>query len=285
MITFLNTIFAGRVMRVAIQGEKGSYSDEAASKFFGDYEAIYSRFLEEVFDSVTSGEASYGVIPVENSTTGSIRKALDLLLENDVRVVGEVKIKIRHALLSVKGAKLEDIKVVYSHPEAISQCEGFLRSREWTVIPSFDTAGAAREVAKLGDRSKAAIAGEHVADIYNLDILARDIQDLPHNTTRFFVMGRQDSSMSEANTTSLFFATRHAPGALWRALGAFARRNINLLWLESRPIRKEPWNYSFFVEFEGSLLDENVKEALKELKDRTLWLKILGSYKREEEKW
>ncbi len=282
MITFLNELFVAQVMRVAIQGEKGSYSDEAAKKFFRDYEALYESFLEEVFESVTSKEADYGVIPVENSTTGSIRKALDLLLEKDVKVVGEIEVRVRHALLSVKGAKLGDVKVIYSHPEAISQCEKFLRSRNWTVIPSLDTAGAAREVAKLGDRSKAAIAGEQTANIYGLDILARDIQDLPHNTTRFFVISSEEKWVDErADTTSLFFATRHVPGALWRALGAFARRDINLLWLESRPIRKEPWNYSFFVEFEGSQYDENIKEALSELKNLTLWLKVLGSYKRE----
>ncbi len=281
MITFLNEPFTTQAMRVAIQGEKGSYSDEAARKFFGDYEAIYNRFLEEVFDSVASKEADYGIIPVENSTTGSIRKALDLLLENDAKVIGEIEVRVRHALLSVKSANLEDIKVIYSHPEAISQCERFLRSRKWTVIPSFDTAGAAREVARLGDPRKAAIAGEQAAGIYKLNILARDIQDLYHNTTRFFVVSREGKWIDkEADTTSLFFATRHIPGALWRALGAFARRSINLLWLESRPIRKEPWNYSFFVEFEGSLSSENIKEALDELKDRTLWLKVLGSYKK-----
>jgi len=280
MITFLNTLLPERAMIVAIQGERGSYSDEAALKFFGEYDPLPKRFLEEVFDSVTSSEADYGVIPVENSTTGSIRKSLDLLLESDVKVVGEVKVRVRHALLGVKGAGLEDIEVVYSHPEAISQCEGFLKSRDWAVVPSFDTAGAAKEVALVGDRRRAAIAGERVAEIYGLEILARDIQDLPHNTTRFFVISREADWPKEADTTAAFFATRHVPGALWRALGVFAKRNINLLWLESRPIRKEPWNYSFFVEFEGSLWEDYVREAIKELEDQAIWVKVLGSYKR-----
>lgn len=280
MITFLNTLLPERAMIVAIQGERGSYSDEAALKFFCGYNPLSKRFLEEVFDSVTSGEADYGVIPVENSTTGSIRKSLDLLLESDVKVVGEVKVRVRHTLLGVKGARLEDIEVVYSHPEAISQCEGFLKSRDWAVIPSFDTAGAAKEVALVGDRRRAAIAGERVAEIYDLEILARDIQDLPHNITRFFVISREADWPKEADMTAAFFATRNVPGALWRALGVFAKRNINLLWLESRPIRKEPWNYSFFVEFEGSLWEDYVREAIKELEDQAIWVKVLGSYKR-----
>ncbi len=269
-------------MRVAIQGERGSYSDEAARRFFqeGGYEPLSMRFLEEVFDSVESGEAEYGVIPVENSSTGSIRKSLDLLLERDVRVIGEVKVRVRHALLGVKGAKLDDIELVYSHPEAISQCEGFLKSRGWRVIPSFDTAGAAREVAEQGDRKRAAIASERVAELYDLEILAKDIQDLPHNTTRFFVITDEDEWPKDADTTSAFFATRHVPGALWRALGVFARRNINLLWLESRPIRREPWNYSFFVEFEGSLWEGYVNDALDELESESIWVKVLGTYKR-----
>ncbi len=267
-------------MRVAIQGERGSYSDEAALIFFKSYEPISKQSLEEVFDSVECAESDYGVVPVENSTTGSIRKSLDLLLKRDVSVVGEVKVRVRHALLGIRGSKIEDIKVVYSHPEAISQCEDFLKSREWEVIPSFDTAGAAREVAESGDMKKAAIAGERAASIYNLEVLARDIQDISHNTTRFFVIAKEGSWPKEADTTSAFFATRHVPGALWRALGVFAKRNINLLWLESRPIRKEPWNYSFFIEFEGSLWEDYVNEALKELEDHTIWVKVLGSYKR-----
>ncbi len=282
MITFFNGLPGCGGMKVAIQGERGSYSDEAAKRFFQDkeYEPLSKRFLEEVFDSIESGEADYGVIPVENSSTGSIRKSLDLLLERDIRVVGEVKVRVRHALLGVKGARLEDVEVVYSHPEAISQCEGFLKSRGWRVIPSFDTAGAAREVAEQGDRRKAAIASKRVAELYELEVLARDIQDLPHNTTRFFVITKEREWPRDADTTSAFFATRHVPGALWRALGVFARRNINLLWLESRPIRKEPWNYSFFVEFEGSLWEEYVRDALEELESESIWVKVLGTYRR-----
>lgn len=267
-------------MKVAIQGEKGSYSDQAASKFFNKYELLSKRFSEEVFDSVEAGESDYGVIPVENSSTGSIRKSLDLLLVRDVRIVGEVKIRVRHALLGIKGATLEDIEVVYSHPEAISQCESFLKSREWTIIPSFDTAGAAREVAEQEDKRKAAIASEEASHLYGLEVLARDIQDLPHNATRFFVISKEGDWPKDADTTSVFFATRHVPGALWKALGFFARRNINLLWLESRPIRREPWNYSFFVEFEGSLWEDYINEALNDLKNEAIWVKVLGTYKR-----
>ncbi len=267
-------------MRIAIQGDKGSYSDEAAHRFFKDYELVSKRFLEEVFDSVSSGEVDYGVIPVENSSTGSIRKSLDLLLEKDVSVIGEIKVRIKHALLGIKEANLEDIEVVYSHPEALSQCEKFLRSRGWTIIPSFDTAGAAREIAKRGDRRMAAIASEAASKLYNLEILARDIQDLPHNTTRFFIISKEGKWPKNADTTSGFFATRHVPGALWRALGVFAKRNINLLWIESRPIREEPWNYSFFIELEGSLWEDYVRETFEDLEEEAVWTKILGTYKR-----
>jgi len=268
-------------MRVAIQGERGSYSEEAARIYFKslDFELLTKDHLDEVFDSVQSGEADYGVIPVENSTTGSIRKSLDLLLERDVRVIGEVKVKVSHALMSVKG-RIEDVKVVYSHPEAIAQCEKFLKGRNWIVVPSLDTAGAARIVADANDASLAAIASERAASIYGLKILARDIQDIPLNITRFFVISLRDQISEDADTTAAFFATSHKPGSLWRALGAFARRNINLLWLESRPIKGEPWNYSFYVEFEGSINEYAVREAIRELEELTIWIKILGSYRR-----
>ena len=269
-------------VRIAIQGERGSYSEEAALQYFKacDYELVMKNYLEEVFDSLLSGEADYGVIPIENSSTGSIRKSLDLLLSRDVKVVGEAKVKVSHALLAVKGVKLSDIERVYSHPEAISQCENFLRSRNWDVIPSLDTAGAARFIAETNDRRSAAIAGERAASIYGLEVIAREIQDIPLNITRFFVISSSERIDHDANTTAAFFATEHKPGSLWRALGAFAKRGINLLWLESRPIRGEPWNYSFYVEFEGSLLDSVVTEAVRELKELTIWVKILGSYKR-----
>ena len=268
-------------MRVAIQGERGSYSEEAAHLYFKsqEFELLNKNYLDEVFDSIQSGEADYGVIPIENSTTGSIRKSLDLLLERDVRVIGEVKLKVSHALMSLKGS-LEDIRIVYSHPEAIAQCERFLREKGWVIVPSLDTAGAARIVANSNDTSLAAIASERAASIYGLKIVARDIQDNPLNITRFFVISPRDQISEDADTTAAFFATSHKPGSLWRALGAFARRNINLLWLESRPIKGEPWNYSFYVEFEGSINDYAVREAIRELEGLTIWIKILGSYRR-----
>ncbi len=267
-------------VKVAIQGDKGSYSDEAAQLFFGDYEPVFLRTFNDVFDLVESGEADMGVVPVENTTTGSIRKVLNLLLERDVYAIGEVKVKVDHALLAPKGATLDNIKYVYSHPEAISQCEGFLSSRDWQVIPRYDTAGSAREVAERADPSYAAIASERTAQLYGLSVLLREIQDVKPNITRFYVISRDAQWPRDADTTSAFFATRHVPGALWRALGAFAKRNINLLWLESRPIRGEPWNYSFFVEFEGSMHEDYVQEALKELEGQSVWVKLVGSYKR-----
>ncbi|MCS7102358.1 MAG: prephenate dehydratase [Candidatus Korarchaeum sp.] len=269
-------------MKVAIQGERGSYSEEAALKYFRmcTYELITKNYLEEVFDSVQSGEADYGVIPIENSSTGSIRKSLDLLLAKDVKVVGESKVRVSHALLGVKGAKLSDIERVYSHPEAISQCEDFLRRCKWTMIPSLDTAGAARFIAENKDKRSAAVASERAASIYGLEVITRNIQDVPVNITRFFVISLSEQLSHDADATAAFFATRHTPGSLWRALGTFAKRGINLLWLESRPIKGEPWNYSFYVEFEGSLLDNFIREAIQELKELTVWVKLLGSYKR-----
>lgn len=241
---------------------------------------IAKNYLEEVFDSVQSGEADYGVIPIENSSTGSIRKSLDLLLAREVRVIGESKVRVSHTLLGMKGVKLSDIERVYSHPEAISQCEGFLRGHNWVVIPSLDTAGAARFIAETNDRRSAAIASERAASIYGLEVIARNIQDMPVNITRFFVISLNEQLSRDSDTTAAFFATKHKPGSLWRALGAFAKRGINLLWLESRPIKGEPWNYSFYVEFEGSLRDEVIKEAIQELRELTIWVKVLGSYKR-----
>ncbi len=267
-------------LKVAIQGERGSYSHQAASLYFENYEPIFLKSFKEVFDSVGSGTADRGVVPIENTTTGSIRKVVNLLLERDVYAIGEVKVTVNHALLAPDGASIQTIKYVYSHPEAISQCEDFLSSKGWQVIPRFDTAGSAREVAERGDPTFAAIAPEQAASLYGLKVLMRGIQDVKPNITRFYVVSKNPNWSKDADTTSAFFATRHVPGALWRALGAFARRNINLLWLESRPIRGEPWNYSFFVEFEGSLYEDYVVEALDELKELSIWVKLVGSYKR-----
>lgn len=269
-------------MKVAIQGERGSYSEEAAMQFFGPncFELLMKDHLDDVFESVESGDSDYGVIPVENTSTGSIRKSLDLLLERNVRVIGETKVKVSHALLGIMGTSLSEIECVYSHPEAIAQCEKFLRRYGWKVIPSLDTAGAAKFIAETKDRRAAAIASERAALMYGLEVLIKDVQDLPTNITRFFVISLEETIPPNADASAAFFATRHTPGSLWKALGAFAKREINLLWLESRPIKGEPWNYSFYLEFEGSLNDGEVIEAIEELRRLTLWVKLLGSYKR-----
>ncbi len=265
---------------VGYQGVKGAYSEFAAKKFFGEKCLLRPhKTFKEVFDSLDEGKIRFAVVPVRNSVTGGIREVMDLLFEREIRVTGEVTLKIEHVLVSLPEAELKDIKYVYSHPEALAQCKRFLKERNWVVYPSYDTAGSVLEIKRRKLFEAAAIASEYAAKLYDMKILLRSIQDSKDNYTKFYVLSKEEKVPEDSDTTSVIFITEHVPGALYRALGAFAERNINLLHIESRPIRDQPWNYSFYIDFEGSLNDQKIKDALKDLKKRSVWLKILGSYK------
>ncbi len=263
---------------VAFQGEHGAYSEEAIRNHFGDeVETLPCRAFEHIFDAVERGEATFGAVPVENSVAGSINKAYDLLLEHDLRVHGEILLRVRHNLLTLPG-NAENIVYVRSHPQALAQCEGFLNRHNYKAVPWYDTAGSAKELAEHPEPQVGVIASKLAASIYGLEIVQEGIEDLRYNYTRFFVVGKGEAPRCDNAKTSLVFATPHSPGALYACLGEFASREINLVKLESRPRRNRPWQYVFYLDFEGHWQDERCGAALLGLLNRAAFVKLLGSF-------
>jgi len=267
-------------MKVAFQGEIGAYSESAVYSFFGSSAEVKPcKNLSEVFESVKKGETPYGVVPIENSIEGSINQTYDLFLEYDLKVCGEIILKIAHCLIAHPGTQLNSIKTVYSHPQALAQCRKFLEKLGCRLLSTFDTAGSVIMIKEEGLKDAGAIASERAAEIYGMKVLAKEIGDVPNNYTRFFVLSKQDSPPSGQDKTSIIFSAKSVPGALYHILGEFAVRDINLTKIESRPTKQTPWEYNFYLDFEGHRNEEKCQEALGSIKDKTLFVKILGSYK------
>lgn len=269
-------------IKVGFQGERGAFSEQAGYEFFGrKMVPIPFHSFEDVFKSVKRGDVDFGVIPIENSLHGSIHQNYDLLQRYKVYIVGEVKLRIRHYLLANYGVKLKDVKKIYSHPQAISQCENFLKSlRKVEIIPTYDTAGSAKFVKENKILDGAAIAGRQAGKYYGLKILKARIENHEKNYTRFLILSKKKIIAKENPKTSIIFTTKNVPGALFSALGVFARRHINLLKIESRPIIGQPWRYMFYLDFEGSILDKTCKDAIRELKKMAQYYKFLGTYEK-----
>jgi len=264
---------------VAFQGERGAYSESAVHAFFGeDVIPKPCRTFREVFQEVVDGKSDYGVVPIENSIEGSVNQVYDLFMEFDLKVCGEVILKIEHCLIANPGTKIENIKVIYSHPQALAQCRNFLEELGCEMISTYDTAGSVKMIKERGIFNAGAIASERAAEIYGMSIIARDIADNPNNYTRFFILHEEDSPPTGEDKTSIIFSTKHVPGALYRALEEFAIRNINLTKIESRPTKQKPWEYNFYLDFEGHRNECRCMEALSSLRKKTTFLKILGSY-------
>lgn len=266
-------------LKVAFQGERGAYSESAVYKFFGDKTEVKPcRDLTEVFESVDKQDVPVGVVPIENSLEGSVNQTYDLFLTHKLKVYGEIIIRISHCLIANPSTDLEAVKTVYSHPQALAQCRSFLERLDSDLIPTYDTAGSVKMLKEKGLKDAAAVASEKAAEIYNMKILAREIEDTPTNYTRFFVISKSDSPITGKDKTSIIFAASHTPGALYHALGEFAKRKINLAKIESRPTKQKPWEYNFYLDFEGHHNEENCSAALKALEKYATFIKILGSY-------
>lgn len=268
-------------MKVAFQGELGAYSEIAVYSYFNkSAEVKPCQSFDDVFESVKTGDVDFGVVPIENSIEGSVNRTYDLFLEYDLKVSGEIIIRISHCLITHKGTKLNQIRTVYSHPQALAQCRKFLEQHELEAISTFDTAGSVKMIKERNMVEAAAIASERAAQIYDMTILAKDIEDIRNNSTRFFVLDKEDSLYSGEDKTSIIFAAKSVPGVLYKILGEFAQRNINLTKIESRPTKSTPWEYHFYLDFEGHRTETKCTQALESIKDRTLFVKILGSYKK-----
>ncbi len=266
-------------VKVAFQGEPGAYSESAVLTFFGSSsQPVPCRRFSDVFRSVETGETEFGVVPIENSIEGSVNQVYDLFLKYDHKVCGEIVLKIAHCLIANPGTKLDTIKVIYSHPQALAQCRSFLENLDCEMISTYDTAGSVKMIKEQQLMDAGAIAGERAAEIYNMNILARNISDTPNNYTRFFVLSKNDAPPSGNDKTSVIFSTRHVPGALYQILGEFAKRKINLTKIESRPTKRRPWEYNFYLDFEGHRTEKHCAEALEGLRSKAVFVKVLGSY-------
>lgn len=274
------------VLRAAYQGEIGAFSEVAAETLFPEAEPIARPSFEAVFDAVARGEVERGVIPIENSLFGSVHINYDLLREHDVRIVGEISIRIRHCLLGLKGVRFEDIRQVHSHPQALGQCREWLRANlpSAEAIPAYDTAGAARMLNAMQMQDSAAIASARAGAEYGLAILAEGIESNPNNFTRFLALSRSENASTGQDpgasykTTILYSLRENVPGALFKTLAVFALRDIDLIKIESRPLVGSPGNYLFYVDVAGHVENEPLARAIGHLEELSPTVTILGSY-------
>lgn len=268
-----------QMKRVAYLGIPGSYSEMAARKHFGDaIEHVGCQSFGEIFEKLREGQVDHGVLPIENSLAGTVAQSYELLTEHEVAIQGEVILHIEHALMALPGTKLEEIKEVRSHPQALAQCSEFIKRHRMAIAAASSTANSARDLVENPAPGVGVIASPEVAPLYGLVVLSHQIQDVFNNYTRFFVLGREAVPPAERNKTSLIFITQHRPGALVACLTAFSSRGINLTKLESRPLRDRPWEYVFYLDFEGHQADAPFRAAFEELQQHTLMLRVLGSY-------
>lgn len=273
-------------MRVAFQGERGAYSEEALLKRFPEADPVPLHALDDVFEAVATGTVDAAVVPVENSQAGSIARSYDLLRQHDLYITGEIILPIEHCLMALPGQDVADLTRVHSHPSALDQCQAFLAEHGLEPVAEPDTAGSARKVAEEELVGEGALAGHQAAVDHGLEILAEDVATTPHNRTRFVVLEREPADRGEGEAdhkTSLVFATDHRAGALYKALTPLAEHEVNMLKLESRPSRGRPWEYVFHLDVDGHRDDETLRQALSELGRVTTFVKVLGSYPRAQE--
>lgn len=266
--------------KVAFQGERGAYSEVAARQLLGkNITPVPCDSFETLFERVEKKLADLGVIPIENSLVGSIHKNYDLLLDHKLNVIGEVQLRVSHALIAPPGVSFKKVSKVYSHPMALEQCRKFFkRHKHIAPISYYDTAGAVKMLSESGLNNSAAIASPFAAQIHKMKILKQAIEDEKHNYTRFLLLSRNSASFKGKAKTSIVFSLKSEPGALFKALSVFALRSIDLTKIESRPSRQKAWQYYFYVDFEGGIKEERVTHALDHLGEITHFVKILGSY-------
>lgn len=270
-------------MSIAFQGEQGAYSELAAKEFFGiSKKYIALDDFKDVYNAVYNGKARYGILPLENSLAGSIHQNYDLLLDGKLSIVGEILLRVSHYLIANKDVPRRDIKRIYSHPQALTQCKKYLHKFPKLKIMSVsNTASAVKMIKDEKLNDAAAIASMQAAIDYDMSVLANKIEDIKNNTTRFIILAKkalQIRSRQKKIKSSIVFATKNIPGALFKALSVFALRDIDLIKIESRPFYGRHFEYMFYLDFRGSILDESSKNALNHLQEITTYYRFLGSY-------
>lgn len=266
--------------RIVFQGTEGSYSQEAMFRYFGkEINSFHVQKFRDAMEAIEEGSADFAVLPIENSTAGAVDEVFDLLVEFENYIVDELVLPVRHTLAGLPKAELSDIERVYSHPQALMQSARYLdEHRDWQQISVANTAVAARKVLEDDDVKKAAICSEHAAEVYGLKVLDRDINDNPANSTRFIIVTNQKIFRKNASKISICFEVSHESGSLYHMLSHFIYNDLNMTKIESRPIEGRPWEYRFFVDFDGNMADPAVKNAIRGLREESRNLKILGNY-------
>ncbi len=271
--------------KIAFQGEPGAYSEGAALEYFGaEATTLPCHAFEDVFSEVSQGRATHGILPIENSLAGSIHRNYDLLLRNDLFIVGEHHHRVNHCLLALTGISLEDLGEVHSHPQALAQCEGNITRLNLKQVVEADTAGSARWLSQSNERQVGVIASRRAAQVYGLNILIENFEDNPANYTRFLITASQPLTSAGIDPdhfkTSIVFSMPNRPGILFKAMSVFALRDIDLTKIESRPIPGSPWEYMFYIDFAGYVKSPVCERALAHLEELTVFLRVLGSYPR-----
>lgn len=265
-------------LKVAFLGPVGSYTHQAAFNHFGSsFEKVACASVQDVFVEVEKGKADYAVVPIENSYHGPVFATVDSLTDSELKIIGEIYLRIRHNLLSAANS-LSEVQKVFGHPQALEQCRAFLESHLPNVPKIQVSSNSKAAEMAAADPSIAAVAGNLAAEIYKLNILSADIEDVSDNTTRFVVLGKEEVGETKESKSSVIFSIANKPGALYDILSAFSKRKLDLSKIESRPSKRKAWDYIFLVDFKGHVKSPLVQEALEEVKDKTLFVKILGSY-------
>lgn len=265
--------------KVVYQGVPGAYSEQACLQFFGNsVQSFNVKEFKDIMTTLSEGRADFGVLPIENSSAGTVAGIYELLLDNSLTIVGEEYVKVNQALLGVKGAKLSDITSVYSHPQGLLQCTDYLDNAGWEQLSLANTALAAQKVHEDNDVHKAAIASERAAKLYDLDILNDNINNNKHNTTRFIILANKKVYVKDADKISISFVLPHSSGSLYNLIAHFIYNNLNMTKIESKPLKDKEWEYRFFIEFTGNLNDASVKNALTGIRGETKEFRIYGNF-------
>lgn len=266
--------------KVVYQGVPGAFSEQAMIRFFGqEVSSSNVEQFEDIVEMIEQGKADYGVLPIENSSAGFVSGIYHLLQEHDVTIVGGISLEVSQALLGIKGAKLEDIQTVYSHPQALMQTKPFLDARGWKQISLENTAVSAKKIQEDGDKTQAAVASVRAAELYNLEVLKLAINSQKHNTTKFVVVSGKKMYTKDADSISISFSLPHESGSLYNILGHFIFNGLNMTSIESEPLEDQQWEYRFFITFDGNLGDASVQNAITGVRSESSDFKLLGNYR------
>jgi prephenate dehydratase len=263
--------------KVSFQGERGAYSEDAAISFFKEpIDTIPLATFTEVVESTQRGDTDYSVLPVENSLEGSVGESYDLLVSTSLTIVGEIYYRVRHCLIGLDG--MDNTDTVYSHPQALGQCRKFIQVHKLKTIPTYDTAGSVKIIKDLNKKNISCIASKRASEIYQVPIIMEGVEDNSNNYTRFLVLAKK--STSDGDKTSIIFSVKHEAGALFNILKEFNDFKVNLTKIESRPNKSTPWEYNLYMDFDGTKEDPIIQGILEKIRQRTVFMKVLGSYRK-----